>query len=133
MEAKEAQMNSCDFIGRLTRDPEIGYSQGANPICIAKFTLAVDRKGGEKTDFLSMKALGKGGEFVEKYVKKGQQIGVHCRAEAGSYEKDGKREYFTEFVVDEFTFCGKKQGDNQSADDSFVSVPEGAEEDLPFN
>ena len=136
-------MNSCDFIGRLTRDPEIRYSTGQDHLCIARFTLAVDRKGGEKTDFLSFKALGKGGEFAEKHLKKGQQIGVHCRAEAGSYEKDGQKVYYTEFVVEEYTFCGSKQDNGSSTNngndgrgtsgDDFMSIPDGADEELPFN
>ena len=85
-------MNSCNFIGRLTRDPEVRYSQGEKPVCVARFTLAVDRptkKGNEReADFLTFKALGGRGEFVEKHLKKGMRIGICARAESGSYEKN---------------------------------------------
>ena len=107
-------MNSCDFIGRLTRDPEVRYSQGENPVCIARFTLAVDKPRGDGAFYLTFKALGSRGEFAEKHLRKGQQIGVHTRAESGSYEKNGSKVYFTEFVVEGFTFCGKKE-ENGSA------------------
>lgn len=90
-------MNSCDFIGRLTRDPEVRYSQGEKPVCIARFTLAVDKPKGDGAFYLTFKALGARGEFAEKHLRKGQQIGVHSRAESGSYEKDGSKVYFTEF------------------------------------
>lgn len=132
-------MNSCDFIGRLTADPEIRYSTGQEPLCIARFRLAVDRRGGKAADFLSLKALGKSGEFAEKFLKKGQQVGVHCRAEAGSYEnKDGQKIYYTEFVVEEYTFCGVKgEGSGSStaptpSGDDFMSIPDGYDEELPF-
>ena len=134
-------MNSCDFIGCLTRDPEIRYTPGENSICIARFTLAVDRpkRGNEsKADFLSFKALGARGEFAEKFLKKGQQVGIHARAEAGSDEKDGSKVYYTEFVVEGYTFCGTK-ADGSSAEpapaagDGFMNIPDGMDEELPFN
>ena len=129
-------MNSCNFIGRLTRDPEIRYSQGANPICIARFTLAVDRKGGEKTDFLTMKALGKGGEFVEKYLHKGTKILLGGEVQNNNYkDKDGVTHYSVSIVVDEIEFAESKSQNNNSASNNtdFMSVPEGVEEQLPFN
>lgn len=133
-------MNSCDFIGRLTRDPEVRYTQGEKPIAVARFTLAVDKntKEGGAT-FLTFKALGNRGEFAEKYLKKGQQIGVHCRADAGSYDKNGSKVYYTEFIVEDYTFCGTKgssaEDNNMSApsSDDFMNIPEGFDEELPFN
>lgn len=134
-------MNKCNFIGRLTRDPEIRYSQGENPICVARFTLAVDRKrreNGQTADFLSFKALGNRGEFVEKYMRKGSKIGITARAEAGSYEKDGAKVYYTEFICEEFTFCDSRAAGGGSGPaaggDGFMDIPEGYEnEGLPFN
>lgn len=129
-------MNSCDFIGRLTRDPEVRYSQGEKPVCIARFTMAVDKPKGDGAFYLTFKALGARGEFAEKHLRKGQQIGVHSRAESGSYEKDGSKVYFTEFLVEGFTFCGKKEGNGNAgpaAGDSFMDIPDGYDEELPFN
>lgn len=128
-------MNSCDFIGRLTRDPEVRYSQGEKPVCITRFTLAVDKPKGDGAFYLAFKALGARGEFAEKHLRKGQQIGVHSRAESGSYEKDGNKVYFTEFIVEGFTFCGKKENGNAgpAAGDGFMDVPDGYDEELPFN
>ena len=127
-------MNSCNFIGRLTRDPEVRYSQGENPVCISRFTLAVDKPKGDGAFYLTFKALGSRGEFAEKYLRKGQQIGVQSRAESGSYEKNGIKVYFTEFVVEGFTFCGKKEGNaGQAAGDGFMDIPEECDEGLPFN
>lgn len=136
-------MNSCDFIGYLTRDPEIRYTQNDN-LCVARFTLAVDRKfksdNGPSVDYLQFKALGKKGEFAEKYLKKGQQVGVECRAASGSYDKNGEKVYYTEFIVEDYTFCGKKDGNSNgsgnqpgSSGDGFMNIPEGYDEELPFN
>lgn len=135
-------MNNCNFIGRLTRDPEVRYTQGDNPMCVARFSLAVDRNAKDKngnilTDFPSFKALGKRGEFVEKYLKKGTKVGITARCETGSYEKDGQKVYFTEFLCEQFTFCDSKgagSGDAQEGGtDEFMNVPEGTDEELPFN
>lgn len=130
-------MNSCNFIGRLTRDPEVRYTQGENSFAVARFTLAVDKRGKDAgADFLSMKALGKNGEFAEKYLKKGMKIGVQSRAEAGSYEKNGQKIFYTEFVISEYTFCeskGQQDGPQESSGDGFMNIPEGYEEELPFN
>lgn len=128
-------MNNCNFIGRLTRDPEVRYTQGEKPICVARFTLAVDRQkkgNGPSADFLSFKALGVKGEFAEKYLRKGAKIGVTCRAEAGSYEKDGKKVYYTEFICEGFTFCDGKQGNTGPAAGGYMEPPEDYE-GLPFN
>lgn len=127
-------MNSCNFIGRLTRDPEVRYTQGEKPICVARFTLAVDRQkkgNGPSADFLSFKALGVKGEFAEKYLRKGAKIGVTCWAEAGSYEKDGKKVYYTEFICEDFTFCEGKAAGGEGSAGGFMEVPE-EYEGLPF-
>lgn len=131
-------MNNCNFIGRLTRDPEVRYTQGEKPICIARFTAAVDRavksSNGQTADFLTFKALGNKGEFAEKHLKKGTKIGITARAEAGSYEKDGSKIYYTEFICEGFTFCeGKQNGGSPAAGDGFMEVPDGYDEGLPFN
>ena len=137
-------MNDCKFSGRPTRDPEIRYTEGAQPMAVARYTLAVDRKykkeGGQPADFLSIVAFGKTAEFVEKYIKKGIKIIVECHAQSGSYEKDGKKVYYTEFVADAHEFCESKgSGDNnqpaavETDNDGFTQIPDGIDEELPFN
>lgn len=136
-------MNDCKFSGRPTRDPEIRYTEGAQPMAVARYTLAVDRKykkeGGQQADFLSIVAFGKTAEFVEKYIKKGIKIIVECHAQSGSYEKDGKKVYYTEFVADAHEFCESKGNDNDNAggqpvdSDGFMNIPDGVAEELPFN
>ena len=146
-------MNKVIFMGRLTRDPEVRYSQGAEPLAIARYTLAVDRRfvrrdsGNEQTaDFIQCVAFGKAGEFAEKYFKQGTKIAVSGRIQTGSYtNKDGVKVYTTEVVVEEQEFAESKNangsGSAPSADrpapadasaEGFMSVPEGIEDDLPF-
>lgn len=125
-------MNKWIGIGRLTKDPEVRYN---NELAIAKYTLAIDRKGKEKaTDYISCVAFGKQGEFAEKYLKKGTKIGVCGRIQTGSYEKDGKKVYTTDVVVEEHEFCEKKEELPKAApeDEGFFNIPEGIEETLPF-
>ena len=136
-------MNDCKFSGRPTRDPEIRYTEGAQPMAVARYTLAVDRKykkeGGQQADFLSIVAFGKTAEFVEKYIKKGIKVIVECHAQSGSYEKDGKKVYYTEFVADTHEFCESKGNNNDNAggqqvdSDGFMNIPDGVAEELPFN
>ena len=136
-------MNDCKFSGRPTRDPEIRYTEGAQPMAVARYTLAVDRKykkeGGQQADFLSIVAFGKTAEFVEKYIKKGIKVIVECHAQSGSYEKDGKKVYYTEFVADAHEFCESKGYNNDNAggqqvdSDGFMNIPDGVAEELPFN
>lgn len=128
-------MNNCNFIGRLTRDPEVRYTQGEKPLCVARFTLAVDRATkNQGADFLAFKALGARGEFAEKYLKKGMKIGVSSRAEAGSYtDKNGNKVYYTEFICENFTFCDSKQSGQAAAGDGFMDIPEGYDTGIPFN
>ena len=135
-------MNKVILIGRIVRDPEIRYSQAAEPMAIARYTLAVDRrfkKDGEATaDFINCVAFGKLGEFAEKYLKKGTKIAVSGRIQTGSYKnKDGNTVYTTDVVVEEQEFCESKSGNQQDKpkpiDDGFMEVPADLSgEDLPF-
>ena len=135
-------MNKVILIGRIVRDPEVRYSQGAEPMAIARYTLAVDRrfkKDGEPTaDFINCVAFGKLGEFAEKYLKKGTKIAVVGRIQTGSYtNKDGQRVYTTDVVVEEQEFCESKSQNQQDrpkpVDDGFMEVPDNLSgEDLPF-
>lgn len=137
-------MNRFIGIGRLTRDPDIRYTQGENALCIARYTLACDRitkKDGQPTaDFISCVAMGKQGEFVEKYLTKGMKIAVEGRIQTGSYDKDGTKIYTTDIYVERHEFVESKGGSqsqgnvaNQTIDeDGFMNIPEGLEEELPF-
>lgn len=131
-------MNRVELIGRLTKDVEARYSQGENAMCIARFTLAVDRKykkDGETTaDFINIVAFGKTGEFAEKYFHQGMKVAVCGRIQTGSYtNKEGNKVYTTEVIAEELEFCEKKGDTPQPApaDEGFMSVPEGMG-DLPF-
>lgn len=146
-------MNKSILMGRLTRDPEIRYSQGDNPTAIARFSLAVDRRtrrdGDEQTaDFISCLAFGKTAEFAEKYLRKGTKIVCVGRIQTGSYtNRDGQKVYTTEVVVEELEFAESKaaastqdNGGNsfvptapQANGDGFMNVPDGIDEGLPFN
>ena len=109
-------MNKVILMGRLTRDPEIRYTQGDNSMCIARYTLAVDRRfsrnagnDGNNADFIPCVAFGKSGEFVEKYLKKGTKMAVTGRIQTGSYtNKDGVKVYTTEVVVEDQEFAESK-------------------------
>ena len=131
-------------MGRLTKDPEIRYSQGANTTCVARYTLAVDRKfkqeGQPNADFINCIAFGKLGEFAEKYLRQGIKIAVTGRIQTGSYtNKDGQKVYTTDVVVEEQEFCESKSQSNsqpqpaQSNDNSWMNIPDGVEDSLPFN
>ena len=139
-------MNKVIEIGRLVREPQIRYSQGANTICIARYTLAVDRKfkqeGQPNADFINCIAFGKLGEFAEKYLHKGTKIAVTGRIQTGSYKKkDGNTVYTTDVVVEEQEFCESKssnqsQGNDrpQASSDGFMSIPDNLDDEgLPFN
>ena len=144
-------MNKVILMGRLTGDPEISYSQNSNNTCIARYTLAVDRRfkqeGGQEADFPSCVVFGKGAEFAEKYLHKGTKVVVTGRLETGSYtNKDGVKVYTTTVVVEEQEFAESKAsaqnngGDdyqqpasnNSSAGDGFMNIPDGIDEELPF-
>ncbi len=149
-------MNKVILMGRLTRDPEVRYSQGENSLAIARYTLAVDRRqarnsGDDQTaDFINCVAFGRAGEFAEKYFRKGTKIAVSGRIQTGSYtNKDGVRVYTTEVVVDDQEFAESKNasagndggftGGNfnrpapSGAGDGFMNIPDGIDEELPFN
>ena len=137
-------MNKVILMGRLTKDPEIRYSQGANTTCVARYTLAVDRKfkqeGQPTADFINCIAFGKLGEFAEKYLHKGTKIAVTGRIQTGSYtNKDGQKVYTTDVVVEEQEFCESKSQSNSqpqpapSNDNSWMNIPDGIEDSLPFN
>ena len=146
-------MNKVILMGRLTRDPEVRYTQGENPTAVARYTLAVDRRynrnNEENTaDFISCVAFGKAGEFAEKYYRKGTKITVVGRIQTGSYtNKDGAKVYTTDVVIEEQEFAESKNsnssqsntgsGSNNSSnsypDDGFMNIPDGIDEELPFN
>lgn len=134
-------MNRFTGIGRLTRDPDIRYTTGDNSLCIARYTLACDRitkKDGQPTaDFISCVAMGKQGEFVEKYLSKGMKIAVEGRIQTGSYEKDGTKVYTTDVMVERHEFVESKnlhQNEfDQTAGDGFMPIPDEVDmEGLPF-
>ena len=142
-------MNKVILMGRLTRNPEVRYSQGSNSMAIAKFTLAVDRKfkkdGEQNADFINCTAFGKVAEVIEKYVTKGTKIIVEGRWQTGSYKnKDGATVYTNDCMVENIEFCESKSSSNYSqsqpsnnnpAPDSvgFISIPNGIEDELPFS
>lgn len=138
-------MNKVILMGRLTADPEVRYSQTENSTAIAKYTLAVDRRGrreeGEQTaDFPRITAFGKAGEFAEKYLHKGTKVLVTGRLQTGSYtNQDGVKVYTTDVIAEDQEFCESKASNNSaeasqkpSDNDGFMNVPEGIDEDLPF-
>ena len=139
-------MNKVILMGRLTRDPEVRYTQGDNAMAIARYSLAVDRRfkrdGEPDADFINCVAFGKAGEFAEKYLKKGIKIAVVGRIQTGSYtNKDGQKVYTTDVVVEEQEFAESKNSgssdNNQSApankNTDFMNIPDGIDEELPFN
>jgi single-strand DNA-binding protein len=135
-------MNKCEFIGRVSREVEIRIA-GETPV--ARFGLAVPKRfkkdGEPDADFINCVAFGKTAEILEKYVNKGSQIGISARVQCGNYtNKDGIKVYTTDFVVEELDLLGKKesgestgQSQQTSTDSSWMNVPEGIMEDLPFN
>ena len=105
-------MNKVILLGRLVKDPEIKYTTGSNPTCVARFTLAIDRRfkreGEETTDFINHVAFGKQGEFCEKYLKKGMMTSICGRVQVRAYEKDGTKHWVTEVVAEEINFAESK-------------------------
>lgn len=130
-------MNCWNGVGRLTRDVELRYTQGNEPMAIATFTVAVDRKGTKKdsdqnADFISCKAFKKTAEFIEKYFGKGMRIGITGHIQTGKYQdKDEKMVYTTEVVVDNVEFVEKKESAPEN-NGGFESIPAGIEDELPF-
>ena len=149
-------MNKVILMGRLTRDPEVRWSQGENSMAVARYTLAVDRRmnrnnqNGEQTaDFIQCVAFGRSGEFAEKYFRKGMKVLVTGRIQTGSYtNKDGQRVYTTDVVVEDQEFAESKNASQNNggggfapadrpspsdAGDGFMNIPDGIDEELPFN
>ena len=138
-------LNKTILMGRLTRDPEVRSGNGDNSV-VAQFTLAVDRryrKQGEEqqADFIRCVAFGKQAEFIEKYIKKGVKIVVTGRIQTGSYtNKDGQRVFTTDVVCEEIEFAesknnnaGAQQAEPSNVGDGFMNIPDGIDEELPFN
>lgn len=147
-------MNKVILMGRLTKDPDVRYTTGENPLAIARYTLTVDRrfhKDGEATaDFISCVVFGRAAEFAEKYFRQGLKITISGRIQTGSYtNREGQKVYTTEIVVEEQEFAeSKSSGDNGAAyyppkqtpppapadgADGFMNIPDGIEEELPFS
>ena len=140
-------MNKVILIGRLTREPEVRYSQGNNgQTCIARTSIAVDRYG-EGADFINLVAWGKNGEWFEKYARKGLKIAVVGRITTGSYKnRDGATVYTTDITVESQEFCESKQSQNTDysgtvsvtpardvINEGFMQINADIEEELPFN
>ena len=153
-------MNRVILMGRLTRDPEVRYSQGERSMAIARYTLAVDRRGrrsqegGEQTaDFINWVAFDRAGEFAEKYFRQGMRVLISGRLQTGSYtNREGQKVYTTEVIIDDQEFADSKNasgggqgggGYQQPASrpapssaigDGFMNIPDGVEDEgLPFN
>lgn len=154
-------MNKVILMGRLTRDPEVRYSQGENSTAVARYTLAVDRRfarrdGGDQqqtADFIQCVAFGRSGEFAEKYFRKGLKVVVTGRIQTGSYtNQEGQRVYTTDVVVEDQEFAESKAASDNggyqqsggfapadrpapsaAAGDGFMNIPDGIDEELPFN
>lgn len=146
-------MNKVILMGRLTRDPDVRYSQTANgSMAVARYTLAVDRRfkkdGETNADFISCVAFGKVGEFAEKYLHQGTKIVVEGRIQTGSYtNKDGNKVYTTDIYVENCEFAESKSAAEQNGvntaparpkpsnvdADGFMNIPDGIDDDgLPF-
>lgn len=142
-------MNKVILMGRLTRDPEVRYSQGERSMAIARYSLAVDRRwhknqeGEQTADFINCVAFDKAGEFAEKYFRQGMRVLISGRIQTGSYtNKDGIKVYTTDVVIEDQEFADSKNasGDNyrpepsSATGDGFMNIPDGVEDEgLPFN
>lgn len=142
-------MNKVILMGRLTRDPEVRYSPGAEPMAVARYTLAVDRRGrrdenGQNADFISCVAFARNAEFAEKYFRKGTKIAITGRIQTGSYnDREGRKVYTTDVVIEDQEFAESKSSQNggntqappeqSDAGDGFMNIPDGIDEELPFN
>ncbi len=150
-------MNKVILMGRLTRDPEVRYSQGERSMAIARYTLAVDRRGrrnqdnNEQTaDFINCVAFDRAGEFAEKYFRQGMRVLISGRIQTGSYtNRDGQKVYTTEVIIDEQEFADSKNASGSNGNsyqpasrpepsnaigDGFMNIPDGVEDEgLPFN
>ncbi len=152
-------MNKVVLMGRLTRNPDVRYSQGEKATCVARYTLAVNRRfrrdGEQDADFINCVAFGRQGEFAEKYFRKGTKVLITGRIQTGSYtNREGQKVYTTEVVVEDQEFAeSKASSDSYAAShprteaapatsmpspsaasaDGFMNIPDGIDEELPFN
>ena len=147
-------MNKVVLMGRLTRNPDVRYSQGEKATCVARYTLAVNRRfrrdGEQDADFINCVAFGRTAEFLERFGRKGTKFVLEGRIQTGSYtNKDGQRVYTTDVVAENVEFAESKNasggGDNSgftpsdrpspssAAGDGFMNIPDGIDEELPFN
>lgn len=143
-------MNKVILMGRLTRDPDVRWTQGQDAKCTARYTLAVDRRikaqdGQQTADFISCVSFGRTAEFVEKYVKKGIKIAITGRIQTGSHtNRDGQKVYTTDVVVEEAEFAESKKAAGEKSnttsnrqpetdDDGFMNVPDEIDDELPFS
>lgn len=142
-------MNKVILMGRLARDPEVRHSQGAEPMAVARYTLAVYRRGrrdenGQNADFISCVAFARNAEFAEKYFRKGTKIAITGRIQTGSYnDREGRKVYTTDVVIEDQEFAESKSSQNggntqappeqSDAGDGFMNIPNGIDEELPFN
>ena len=141
-------MNKVILMGRLTRDPEIRYSQGENSSAVARYTFK--RQGEQDADFIGCVSFGKTAEFIEKYLHQGTKVVVCGRIQTGSYtNKEGQRVYTTDVVAEEVEFAESKAASaehsgggyqpvsrpepSQAVGDGFMNIPDGIDEELPFN
>lgn len=149
--------NICIFCGRATKAADVTYTQGDKPMCIAKFSLAVDRRGRDRgADFPNMIAFGKTGEFCEKYVKKGTKVVIRSHYQSGNYtNRDGVKVYTHDFIVDDIEFAESKAAASQNTEqttqqtstqqttqpnaqtgagiDNYMNIPDGIDsDDMPF-
>ena len=135
-------MNKVILMGRLVKEPDVRYSQGVEPLAVAKYTLAVKRRVRDiytqDTDFINCIAFGKLGEFAEKYLKKGQLISIVGRLQVRSWnDQEGQKRWSTDVIIDEQYFAeNKKSSENYSKNDSipegFYPIDEVNEDNLPF-
>lgn len=137
-------MNKWIGMGRLTREPDIRYSQSG--VCVARYTLAVDKRfkkdGGQTADFISCVAFGKQGEFASQYLHQGTKIVVSGRIETGSYtNRDGQKVYTTDVIIEEQDFAESKQAESprkeepekeEPKQEGFMDIPDDIENELPF-
>ncbi len=144
-------MNKVVLMGRLTRDPEMRVSQGDNALNIAKFSLAVDRRfqrnGEKETDFFNCTAFGKQADFVDRYLKQGTKILLVGRIQNDNYtNKEGQKVYSVQIIAEEIEFAESKNAGSTgggapagrpdpgaAAGDGFMNIPDGIDEELPFN
>ena len=148
-------MNKVILMGRLARDPEVRYTQGNEPFAVARYTLAVNRRfkrqGEQDADFIGCVAFGKAGEFAEKYFKKGQMISIVGRIQVRSWDdNEGKKRWSTDVVVEEQYFAESKAASSDNGggnyqrgngntrkpevdESGFMNIPDGIDEELPFN